>query len=285
MAKTTGIGELEDLTISDLDPKEDKFTLSDLFDDVDESTDIGDGISISNIPDPQGFWAGLGATGVDLLRDWRNNLAMTGEGITTLMPGVNTFAPEFFSKAMYKDPEGDVSFPLQGDWKDIFRGIGNELYAPSEVHANNPYKNMFSNIRTAGNILPLAASVLGSRGTVGLPYLTSKLPPSLQKIMAQVLPIASGKGKWASRNLREGNFLRNAIASFATNRKAIPNYLTQDYSNKAGAANAAEPNRISDSFRSDPVVFDDYVQDRMNNLRNQRTVDQGPGPRDNYRGL
>ena len=277
---------VDEVTIEDLKPKEDKFTLSDFFtDDDDVVTDLGDDISLQDISseDPQGFFGGLGATAVDLLRDYRNTLSLSAQGITTLMPGVNTFAPEFFSKAMYKDPEGDVLFPLQDNALDIARDIGNELYAPSEVDEDNPYKNMFSNIRAAGNILPLAASVLGSRGTVGIPYLTTKLPSSLQKIMAQVLPISSGKGKLASRNLREGNLLRNVIASFATNRKAIPNYLTQDYSNKAGAANAAPINTgIQDR---NYAVFDDYMQDRMSNLRNQRTTDQGPGPRDNYRGL
>ena len=278
MAKTTGIGATDDITISDLDPKEDKFTLSDLFEDeINESTNLDDGISVSDLSsDPQGFWGGAAATGVDLLRDWRNNLAATGQGISTFMPGANYFLPDMFESMMYKDPEGDVLFPSKGDSFDWLREIGSDIYPPSEVHENNPYKDTFSKIRLAGNTIPAALSVLGSRGSVGIPYLTSKLSPFLQKLVTQALPRMSGKGKWASKNLHEPNTLRNMILSQATNPSMISDSMT---------ANAAEPNRISDSFRSDPVVFDDYVQDRMNNLRNQRTVDQGPGPRDNYRGL
>ena len=270
---------VDEVTIEDLKPKEDKFTLSDFFTDDDVVTDLGDGIEMQDISseDPQGFFGGLGATGVDLLRDYRNTLAATGEGISSFMPGGNYFLPNMFKSMMYEDPEGDVLFPLRGDNLDIARDIGNYIYPPSEVHENNPYKDTLSNIRLAANTIPALLGSVGSRGQMGLPILMKYLNPKIQKTIGQLLPRTSGQGKFFSKNFfREPNTMRNMVVSQMINPSLIKDSMT---------ANAAEPNRISDSFRSDPVVFDDYVQDRMSNIRNQRTVDQGPGPRDNYRGL
>ena len=275
MAKTSGIGKLEDLTTEDLDPIEDKFTLSDFFTDDDVVTDLGDGITTTTTSEPQGFFGGLGATGVDLLRDYRNTLAATGEGTSMFMPGGNYFLPEMFENMMYKDPEGDVLFPLQDNALDIARDVGNYIYAPSEVDEDNPYKNLFSNVRLAGNVIPALAATVGSRGQVGLPFLMKHLNPTIQKTITQLLPRTSGQGKFFSKNFfREPNTMRNVVLSQMTNPDLIRDSMTAE----AAPINTGIQDR-------NYAVFDDYMQDRMSNLRNQRTMDQGPGPRDNYRGL
>ena len=96
---------VEEVKIEDLDPIEDNFTLSDLFTNEDDIvTDLGDGITTTTTSEPQGFFGGLGATGVDLLRDYRNTLAATGEGITQFMPVGNYFLPDMFKSMMYDSP-------------------------------------------------------------------------------------------------------------------------------------------------------------------------------------
>jgi len=41
---------------------------------------------------------------------------------------------------------------------------------------------------------------------------------------------------------------------------------------------------IFDSWDSDPVVFDDYVSERMQNIREPRDEQRGPGPWNEFRG-
>tara|TARA_R110000765_G_scaffold178229_1_gene283756 strand:- start:778 stop:1611 length:834 start_codon:yes stop_codon:yes gene_type:complete len=276
---------VDEVTIEDLKPKEDKFTLSDFFtDDDDVVTDLGDDISLQDISseDPQGFFGGLGATGVDLLRDYRNTLAATGEGISTFMPVGNYFLPEMFKNMMYEDPEGDVLFPLQDNALDIARDVGNYIYPPSEVDEDNPYKDMFRNIRLAGNVIPALVGTVGSRGQVGLPFLMKHLNPTIQKTISQLLPKMSGQGKFFSKNFfREPNTMRNVVLSQMTNPDLIRDSMTAE----AAPINTGIQDR-------NYAVFDDYMQDRMSNLKNQRTADQGPRQPsnrqpglDDYRGL
>ena len=78
---------VDEITISDLDPIEDNFTLSDLFTDKDDIvTDLGDGITSTTMSEPQGLMEGILGTGVDILRDYRNTALATGEGISMFMP-------------------------------------------------------------------------------------------------------------------------------------------------------------------------------------------------------
>ena len=115
---------VDEITISDLDPIEDNFTLSDLFtDEEDIVTDLGDGIESTTMSEPQGLMEGILATGVDILRDYRNTALATGEGISKFMPVGNYFLPDLFRSMMYEDPEGEVLFPPKGDSLDILREI------------------------------------------------------------------------------------------------------------------------------------------------------------------
>jgi len=281
---------VDEVTIEDLKPKEDKFTLSDFFtDDDDVVTDLGDGIEMQDISseDPQGFFGGLGATGVDLLRDYRN----TGLGLAGLigetLPIGNLFSPSL-KDYKYKDPEGDVMFPDGIPYvPEVLENIINETYAPSEVAADNPYKNYFTGIRAFANSIPAMAAAVGSRG--GLPYLVNRLPAGLQKLATQAFPYLSGRGTMLPpkkpggkfyqipinrKNLMQPSSLRNMTIAAAT-KPLIEGIMSE--------VNAAPINTgIQDR---NYAVFDDYMQDRMSNLKNQRTMDQGPGPRDNYRGL
>ena len=264
---------VEEVKIEDLDPIEDNFTLSDLFTDEDDIvTDLGDGITSTTTSDPQGFMEGAGATAVDILRDYRNTLAATGEGITTFMPGGNYFLPDMFKSMMYEDPEGDVLFPLQGNTLDIARDIGNYLYAPSEVDEDNPYKNLFSNVRLAANTIPALTVAAGTRGQIGLPFLMKYLNPTIQKTIRQLLPRTSGQGKFFSKNFfREPNTMRNIVLSQMTNPDLIRDSMTVE----AAPVNTGIQDR-------DYAVFDDYMRDKLANFE-PRTTD--PGPRNNYQGL
>lgn len=268
---------VDEITISDLDPIEDNFTLSDLFtDEEDIVTDLGDGIESTTMSEPQGLMEGILATGVDILRDYRNTALATGEGISKFMPVGNYFLPDLFRSMMYEDPEGEVLFPPKGDSLDILREIG-YFYPPSEVHEDNPYKDTLSKIRLGANTIPAALSVLGSRGTIGIPYLTSKLSPKFQKIVSQFLPVMSGRGKLFSKNIREPSMMRNVIFSQATN----PNIIRDAMTVEAAPINTGIQDR-------DYAVFDEYITPRLEALRNQPT-ERPPSNRqpglDNYRGL
>jgi len=269
---------VDEVTIENLDPIEDNFTLSDLFtDEEDIVTDFGDGIESTTMSEPQGLMEGILATGVDILRDYRNTALATGEGISTFMPVGNFFLPEMFRSMMYEDPEGEVLFPSKGDSLDLLREIGSDIYPPSEVHEDNPYKDTLSKIRLGANTIPTALSVLGSRGTIGIPYLTSKLSPKFQKIVSQFLPVMSGRGKLFSKNFfREPNTMRNVIFSQATNPNIIRDSMTAE----------AAPNSFGIQDR-DYAVFDEYITPRLEALRN-RPTERPPSNRqpglDNYRG-
>ena len=270
---------VDEITISDLDPIEDNFTLSDLFtDEEDIVTDLGDGIESTTMSEPQGLMEGILATGVDILRDYRNTALATGEGISMFMPVGNYFLPEMFRSMMYEDPEGDVLFPNESMYGTNWaREIGNYIYPPSEVHEDNPYKDTFSNIRLGANVIPAAIGALGSRGTFGLPFLMKHLNPKIQKLIAQALPKTSGQGKFFNKNFfREPNTMRNIIFSQATNPNIIRDSMTAE----------AAPNSFGIHDR-DYAVFDEYITPRLEALRN-RPTERPPSNRqpglDNYRG-
>ena len=266
---------VEEVKIEDLDPIEDNFTLSDLFTDEDDIvTDLGDGITTTTTSEPQGFFEGAGATAVDILRDYRNTLAATGEGISMFMPGGNYFLPEMFGSMMYQDPEGEVLFPNESMYGTNWarETIANYIYPPSEVDEDNPYKNLFSNVRLAANTLPALASAVGTRGQIGLPFLMKYLNPTIQKTIRQLLPRTSGQGKFFSKNFfREPNTMRNIVLSQISNRDLIRDSMTAE----AAPVNTGIQDR-------DYAVFDDYMRDKLANFE-PRTTD--PGPRNNYQGL
>ena len=280
---------VDEIKIEDLEPK-DNFTLSDLFRDDEEFIDYGDGITSTTMSEPQGFIEGLGATAVDILRDYRN----TGLGFANLigetLPIGNVFSPNL-KDYKYKDPEGEVIRPDGIPYvPEFIEDIINETYAPSEVDEDNPYKNYFTGARAVANSLPIVLAAVGSRG--GLPYLVNKLPAGLQKLATQAFPYLSGRGKiFPSKKvpgklntlnplnyrLTEPTSLRNAIIAGIT-KTPIEGIM--------GVANAAPINTgIQDR---DYAVFDEYITPRLEALRNQPT-ERPPSNRqpglDNYRGL
>jgi len=50
----------------------------------------------------------------------------------------------------------------------------------------------------------------------------------------------------------------------------------------ANTPNNFEPISISDSWDREPVVFDSYMQEKLDNFEPRTTT---PGPRNNYQGL
>ena len=108
-------------------------------DEEDIVTDLGDGIESTTMSEPQGLMEGILATGVDILRDYRNTALATGEGISKFMPVGNYFLPDLFRSMMYEDPEGEVLFPDESMYGTNWaREIANEIYPQSEVHEDNP---------------------------------------------------------------------------------------------------------------------------------------------------
>ena len=197
----------------------------------------------------------------------------------------------------------------------------NEMFTPSNVASDNPYKDLANKIRIGGNIAPFVASPITSGvRTVGskiapavtkaitnsrfgkilsksnpfgiFPSLVNKLPKPMQETVKQLLPFTSGKGtflpkrgvkpitwnpatwgrKVTNRNWTDANTLRNlGIAGTMQGGK----YLFGDNEVKAAT--------ISDDWGrdSDPVVFDDYVSER---IREPRDEQRGPGPWNEFRG-
>jgi len=255
------------------------------------------GLSFSSFTDPE-FWDAMGGTAIDVGRDVRNLGLDTAKFFSWGMPGANYFLPEYLESLKYKDPEGDVLWPIDGGGWDWAKEAGNEFFPPSEVDEFSPYKDLASEARLTGNVIPFGASILF--GGKGLNYLLPKLPNLMQKTIKQVFPKLSGQGtflpkkkigkmveepwgktpektSWFNRNwnpfTKDPSTYRNWALAGITHPSLVTNFAN---------ASQIEPMSISDSWDRDPVVFDSYMQ---NKLANFEPRPKDPGPRDNYRGL
>ena len=220
--------------------------------------------------------------------------------------------------------------PGNVDWTTMGKTAINEMFTPSNVAADNPYKDLANKIRVGGNIAPYVVSPITSGvRTVGskvapavtkaitnsrfgktlsnlkpfgiFPSLVNKLPKSMQETVRQLLPVTSGKGTFlptrgtgpkigppnikpttwnpltwgrpvTNRDWLGANTLRNwGIAGTMQGGK----YLLGD--------NEVQAATISDDWGrdSDPVIFDDYVSERIREPRDER---RGPGPWNEFRG-
>ena len=220
--------------------------------------------------------------------------------------------------------------PGNVDWTTMGKTAINEMFTPSNVAADNPYKDLANKIRVGGNIAPYVVSPITSGvRTVGskvapavtkaitnsrfgktlsnlkpfgiFPSLVNKLPKSMQETVRQLLPVTSGKGTFlptrgtgpkigppnikpttwnpltwgrpvTNRDWLGANTLRNwGIAGTMQGGK----YLLGD--------NEVQAAIISDDWGrdSDPVIFDDYVSERIREPRDER---RGPGPWNEFEG-
>ena len=241
--------------------------------------------SFSALSDSQ-FWDAMKGTAVDVGRDIRNLGLDTAKFFSYGMPAANYMLPNYLESLKYKDPEGNVLWPIDGGGYDWLKETGNLYFPPSEVDEANPYKDVASNVRLTGNVIPAGASLLF--GGKGLNYLIPKLPNIMQKTIKQVFPKFSGQGTFFPKAKPDAKrFWQRNWNPFTKDASTYRNWALAGITHPSLVVNGAnasqvEPMSISDSWDRDPVVFDNYMQDKLANFE-PRTKD--PGPRNNYRGL
>jgi len=200
-----------------------------------------------------------------------------------------------FSWLNQSEPEYDI---VTGE--PIDDGMG--WVRSSSVPDTNPWKKLMAErIRPLGSIIPTGAALALTRGR-GIIPLVNRLPNAMRKTIGQILPFTSGQGtmwpkytgankfkdlgffspkKWgdhmAKRNwnpfTKQPSTYRNVVLS-------LPTFGAADL--MANTPNNFEPISISDSWDREPVVFDSYMQEKLDNFEPRTTT---PGPRNNYQGL
>jgi len=215
----------------------------------------------------------------------------------------------------YFEP-GSLSFKdsLLQDAKNELNNIG---FYESRVSEDNPYKDVADAIRVTGNVLPATynfvggltpyATKLSKYGLAGIASAVNKLPSGMQKIAQQTFPFISGKGSffpkrtmvkapYSGNQVPKGNVFNRDWNKIMTQPTSMRQFIYGGlgYGAQAGmenagdmfSANAAEimsnPKYDPTFGDSDPVVFDSYMQDKLDNFE-PRPKD--PGPRNNYQGM
>ena len=141
----------------------------------------------------------------------------------------------------------------------LIKEMGNEIFQPSLVDDRNPYAEKFGKARMYANIIPQMVNAYVTRGSgspvMGVNKLVNKLSPKVKNAVNQAFPITTNSPKKWSR------FGRNMVLQAPTNAM---NPYGINFSNPA---NASEINTgIQDR---DPVRFDSYIQNRMNQMNNR----------------
>ena len=174
--------------------------------------------------------------------------------------------------------------------KDIapqfLKAAGNEIFQPSLVSDLNPYAEGFGKARMWANILPQVANIYATRGTgspiAGMTTLMGKLPSKMRSRIQQTLPVTTGAPnmwrKWG----------RNVALSTPTN-PMFP-FSMKIGGNEAEAAEILTNPDYDPVFGDrDPVIFDDYVSERIQDIREPRVIRsqderRGPGPWNEFKG-
>ena len=283
----------------------------------------GRGTEYENLPwsdlekeDPS--WSNLGealvGTGKDIGGDLYNLTRYLGSYPLYGIPGINADVEGFLDKYMpwiegpeksryqgsgfrYNEPSVD-----EDSWLNFLNVDGGGFLGKSSVPEVNPWKGFANRARVVGDAVPagLASYFLGRSGIAPL---VNKLPNVMQKTIGQVLPFISRQGTFFPKYTGKPTKFWSDKLGHLKNRKWNP-FTTQPstYRNVAfglptlGAATAAQDVlgqgvSISDDWGrdSDPVVFDDYVSERMERRREPRVIrsqdeQRGPGPWNEFRG-
>jgi len=215
----------------------------------------------------------------------------------------------------YFEP-GSLSFKdsLLQDAKNELNNIG---FYESRVSEDNPYKDVADAIRVTGNVLPATynfvggltpyATKLSKYGLAGIASAVNKLPSGMQKIAQQTFPFISGKGSffpkrtmvkapYSGNQVPKGNVFNRDWNKIMTQPTSMRQFIYGGlgYGAQAGmenagdmfSANAAEimsnPKYDPTFGDSDPVIFDSYMQDKLDNFEPRP---KAPGPRNNYQGM
>ena len=249
-----------------------------------------------------GLIEAITGTAKDIGKDYYNLGSTTGGfliGMNPAFAGIDNFLFDgamynyLMDEGLYKTPPGDDPLFTEGSILDTL-GF-NELYTASEVNPNNPYADQAGYARFVANSLPLVLT--GGRGI--LANLTSKLSPRLQAAAGQMFPFLTKRGTLfppKTRGTGAASYLNPLNYSYtapSTTRNvalsmglSIPQFM--------GSAEAALPTddmmlRLNEydpiMGNQDPVIFDNYMVDKLDNLYNSQQSAEDPGPRNNYQGL
>jgi len=217
------------------------------------------------------------------------------------------------------DNKPGIDWLQGGETEGAVKDFLNTWITPSNVSADNRYKDIGNALRTTASIAPLSTvagwglapnvmskiPVLKHTSKLGLPNIVNKLPKGMQDVITQFLPAMSGKGTvWPKRSFHSrpstGNPLtwgrplqrdwtkfsqpstfRNALIAGITN----PAVLEQVKNRAPGLMSNAKASDFDPVFGDrDPVTFDPYIQERMERIREPQDEQRGPGPWNEFRG-
>jgi hypothetical protein len=224
--------------------------------------------------------------------------------------------------AGWKEKEGGPWYDV--DWPALGKETANYWMTPSNVASDNPYKDLANKIRIGGNIAPFVASPITSGvRTVGskvapavtkaitnsrfgsllknlkpsgiFPSLVNRLPKPMQETVKQLLPVTSGKGTFLpKRGVKPTTWNPLTWGRPVTNRDWLGANTLRNWGiagamvggEKLFGDNEVQAATISDDWGrdSDPVTFDPYIQERMQNIRKPRDERRGPGPWNEFEG-
>jgi len=187
----------------------------------------------------------------------------------------------------------DVSINLINSQKPVISDIGKWMLKQGAGTTNlSDYTNI------PGNWFAqyIGARGLGSlAGLTGTSWAASKaFPWSMQvankakKSLSKAIEPwgAAPTGKWQKiKNLWKGMNMPSKETSkqWAINA-GLPLIAHQMFGNQGSTGIDAMASEISDSWDSDPVTFDPYIQERMQNIREPQDDRRGPGPWNEFRG-
>jgi|GEM_PF-6157656 hypothetical protein len=198
-------------------------------------------------------------------------------------------------------------------WGQTWKGLANEMgLTPSNVAPNNPYKDQSEWLRAGGNIIPWLVGAGSKKAAVtgtgkalttlghkfgdatktGITRLVDKLPTPVRTSVEQLLPKLSGKGTIFPAKTgphfwnRPWTPFRKDFYKPTTYRNAALSGIM--LAGKKNLYNPAEAATISDSWDRDPVVFDSYMQDKLNNYSppkpKPKPKPKGPGHWNEFEG-
>ena len=254
------------------------------------------GSDMSNLVNRLTEYMGYGVPIANLKAD--KNLWPLIEGPSTYETGAGGY--RYNEPSISGDIFGTNWMNLGSQFDDGFSFVGK-----SNVPPNNPFKAWADRGRLLADVVIPPAALLATKGK-GIAPLVSKLPNRIKSTIGQVLPWLSGQGTFFPKYMGKPSRFRDDILGHLGNRKWNP-LTTQPstYRNfilaaptvgMAGATNKAyaEPLGTADiasswSADSDPVVFDDYVSERMERRREPRVIrsqdeQRGPGPWNEFEG-
>ena len=201
----------------------------------------------------------------------------------------------------YNEPSISGKLPFT-NWMNLGNKFddGFGFIGKSNVPPNNPFKAYADRTRLLADIAipPLAAIATKGRGIAPL---VSKLPNRIKSTIGQVLPWLSGQGTFFPKYMGKptkfwsdklGHLKNRKWNPFTTKPSTYRNFmLAAPTVGMAGATDKAyaEPLGTEDLIRSwradsDPAVFDEYVSERIQDIREPRDEQHGPGPWNEFEG-